>query len=108
MKNNQIVESICGTKPSGTEDIIIGNDPNFIFKNDLDFGTVILYDIEGNIINVNSWIECAHYVRGGWNNNSNLSSVDEEFIFLLFLIGFSTVTYFFLTLFKKRKFYVKS
>ena len=24
--------------------------------------------IEGNIINVNSWIECAHYVNGGWRS----------------------------------------
>ena len=32
------------------------------------FDVVVLFDIEGNIINVNSWIECAHYVSGGWFN----------------------------------------
>ena len=24
--------------------------------------------VDGNIVNVNSWIECAHYVNGGWDN----------------------------------------
>ena len=35
-------------------------------KNDPNFTTLRLFDVEGNIINVNSWIECAHYVNGGW------------------------------------------
>ena len=108
MENNQIVENSCGLRPLGTEDIIIGNDPNFVFINDIDFDTVILYDIEGNIINVNSWIECAHYVRGGWSSNSSLSNMNEEFIFFLCLVGLSTISYFLLTFFKKRKLYVKN
>ena len=38
----------------------------YLFQNDPSFSTLRLFDIEGNIINVNSWIECAHYVNGGW------------------------------------------
>ena len=109
MKENlEKIKSICGQIPENQDLSTVASDPNFVFVNDPSFNTLRLFDIEGNIINVNSWIECAHYVRGGWSNNSNLSSVDEEFIFLLFLVGFSTVAYVFLTLFKKRKFYVKS
>ena len=24
--------------------------------------------MDGNVINVNSWVECAHYVNGGWSS----------------------------------------
>ena len=74
MENNQNIEANCGIKPSDVQDIIIGNDPNFVFTNDPNFTTTILYDIEGNVINVNSWIECSHYVRGGWSSNINIST----------------------------------
>ena len=63
------IESQCGVKPTDAEIVEIGSDPNFVFVNDPNFDTVILYDIEGNVINVNSWIECAHYVNGGWVNS---------------------------------------
>ena len=44
------------------------------FENDPNFETLRLFDIEGNIINVNSWFECANYVNGGWTlNYSNFS-----------------------------------
>ena len=35
------------------------NDPSYL--------TVQLYDIEENTVFVNSFIECEHYVSGGWN-----------------------------------------
>ena len=59
------IRGICGDG-SLSELEKIGNDPNFVFKNDLDFETVILYNDQGSVINVNSWIECANYVNGGW------------------------------------------
>ena len=31
--------------------------------------TIRLFDIDGNVINVNSWFECANYVNGGWTLN---------------------------------------
>lgn len=59
------IRGICGDG-SLSELETIGNDPNFVFKKDLDFETVILYNDQGSVINVNSWIECANYVNGGW------------------------------------------
>ena len=43
-------------------------EPNFVFENDPLFSTITLYDVDGNVINVNSWVECAHYVNGGWSS----------------------------------------
>ena len=97
MENNQNIELNCGIKPSDIDDIVIGNDPNFVFTNDPNFPTKILYDTEGNIVNVNSWIECAHYVRGGWSSSVNFSSIDEEKVFFIgtFLIFFLTSSIYF-------------
>lgn len=62
------INAICGVGGNlqGLEQI--QNNPNFVFENDPNFETLILYDIDGNIINVNSWLECANYVNGGWTN----------------------------------------
>ena len=58
-------------------------------KQEHNFQTIRLFDIEGNIINVNSWIECANYVNGGWSNTIDNFSGDT---FLLALtIGLSFV-----------------
>ena len=71
MEENLItIERICGSRPLGQELIEIGNDPNFIFENDPLFIAIRLFDADGNIINVNSWIECAHYVNGGWSQDN--------------------------------------
>ena len=47
-----------------------------------------LFDVDGNIINVNSWIECAHYVNGGWNS-AYYSGIKSELIFLSITIFYS-------------------
>ena len=40
-----------------------------------------LFDPEGNIINVNSWLECVHYLKGGWyGSNQILSSMSEQYL----------------------------
>lgn len=57
---------ICGDDGNITDLDKIGNDPNFVFTNDPNFETIVLMNSEGKIINVNSWIECANYVNGGW------------------------------------------
>ena len=49
----EVIEQNC-TKPIDTELIEIGSDPNFIFQNDPSFSTLRLFDIENNVINVNS------------------------------------------------------
>ena len=59
----------------------IPGDPNFVFINDPEFNTIRLFDIDGNIINVNSWIECAHYINGGWDINQITGYRSELILF---------------------------
>tara|TARA_B100000401_G_scaffold267659_1_gene182338 strand:- start:302 stop:616 length:315 start_codon:yes stop_codon:yes gene_type:complete len=82
--NLEIIEKNCGNQPENQEFYIVGNDPDFIFVNDPNFESLRLFDIEGNIINVNSWFECANYVYGGWSVNYNSFSGD---LFFLTLVG---------------------
>ena len=102
MENNKNIETSCGIKPSDLEDIIIGNDPNFVFTNDPSFPTKVLYDSEGNIVNVNSWIECSHYVKGGWSSNLNISSINEEQIFFIATLLIFVITSSLFLILKKR------
>ena len=89
----ELIESICGSRGSISELEKIGNDPNFVFENDPNFDTVILFDTNNNIINVNSWLECANYVNGGWVGKQVETFNGEQFIFFvsisLFVIYFS-------------------
>ena len=66
-----LIEESCGKQPENQEFFIVGNDPNF--------ETLRLFDIDGNVINVNSWFECANYVNGGWALNYNTFSGDLFF-----------------------------
>ena len=95
--NSEKIIRICGSDGNLESFPDIGSDPNFVFKNDPLFETVALYDIEGNIINVNSWIECVHYVKGGWSNNQLLvvNSEKEIFFYLIFSISFYLLIKFF-------------
>ena len=82
------IEITCGTKPSGVSYTDPGNDPNFVFVNDPNFEALTLFDPEGNIINVNSWLECVHYLKGGWGSNQILSSMSEQYLSIsLFFIA---------------------
>mgnify|MGYP006001120955 CR=1 FL=1 len=87
------IAEICGFSEITPDFEMIGNNPNFVFENDPNFDTVILFDTNNNIINVNSWLECANYVNGGWINNSVETFNGEQFIFFvtlsLFIIYFS-------------------
>tara|TARA_Y100000768_G_C23960367_1_gene675030 strand:- start:326 stop:649 length:324 start_codon:yes stop_codon:yes gene_type:complete len=83
-----LIQQICGIKPVDQELIEISSDPNFIFDNDPNFPSLRLFDVDGNIINVNSWIECAHYVNGGWNS-AYYSGIKSELIFLSITIFYS-------------------
>jgi len=87
-ENLDIIEQNCGIKPLDQELVEIASDPNFIFSNDPGFPSLRLFDVDGNIINVNSWIECAHYVNGGWAS-TYYSGMKSEFIFLLITIFYS-------------------
>ena len=63
-------ENVCGEAPKDTENLNFQvSDPNFVFENDPNFESLRLFDFDGNVVNVNSWLECANYVNGGWTNN---------------------------------------
>ena len=77
------INKICG-ESDGTFDLSsIASDPNFVFENDPNFETLKLYNSNGDEIFVNSWIECANYVSGGWSNNIISSNHDELFFYFL-------------------------
>ena len=61
------IANICGVQPEGFEKIDISSDPNFVFKNDANYAATQLFDGEGNTVFVNSYLECQHYVLGGWD-----------------------------------------
>lgn len=80
-------EIICGKSDIVPDFAAIGNNPNFIFENDPNFETLQLFDQNFNIVNVNSWLECANYVNGGWTNNISDFINGEKFLFF-FLVTF--------------------
>ena len=88
--SNQIVEQLCGIKPVNFEPVDIASDPNFVFENDPNFEALKLYNSEGDVIFVNSWVECANYVSGGWSNNIISSNHHELFFYFLssLLLGY--------------------
>ena len=71
-ETKQKVELLCGEYPADFIDIEIESNPNFVFKNDLNYNAVQLFDLEENSVFVNSFLECQHYVRGGWDYIPNL------------------------------------
>ena len=96
------LEDICGDYPEDFERVDISNNSNYVFVSDPNFTSTKLWDIEGNTVFVNSFIECEHYVTGGWSfkpNNENL--VDYSSItltiayrnFLLLIIISGTLSY---------------
>ena len=87
---NENFEIICGVSPQNKENLNFQvSDPNFVFENDPLFETVVLYDKDGNVVNVNSWIECAHYVNGGWDTVNYQNFGGDQVIFFGLVITFS-------------------
>lgn len=90
-----IVEQICGGYPEGFKKLDISSDPNYVFVSDPSYSTRQLFDSEGNKVFVNSFIECEHYVSGGWG----FSPLKNQEIFyqdlFLYLIIFGIVVSFF-------------
>jgi len=75
------VEDICGEYPSNYVKPDINNDPNYVFLPDSDYSSVRLLDEFENVVFVNSFIECEHYVLGGWNfvSNVDFKSANKNF-----------------------------
>ena len=69
---NKVVKIICGEYPDNFKKVEIKSDENFVFENDPSYITVQLFDRDENTVYVNSFIECEHYVMGGWDQNSTI------------------------------------
>ncbi|MAW08640.1 MAG: hypothetical protein CMC23_00290 [Flavobacteriaceae bacterium] len=67
--DNSTVINLCGNYPENFEKADVLSDPDYIFKNDPSYQAIQLYDNELNSVYVNSFIECEHYVLGGWDNS---------------------------------------
>jgi hypothetical protein len=96
-----VIENICGIQPSNFVKPDISSNPNFIFKNDINYSAKQLFDSEGNTVFVNSYVECQHYVLGGWDFTpiKNLET-DLQTSLLYVMIFLVAITFF------KRKFRV--
>ena len=83
------IEIICG--PDGNLDELenIQSNPNFVFENDPEFQTIVLFNESGDVINVNSWLECANYVNGGWISDKIDLINGEQQVFFFILISIS-------------------
>ena len=84
------VEELCGVYPEDFEKLDISSDPNFVFTNDPNYPAKQLFDADSNKISVNSFVECEHYVSGGWNfapvASSELLLQDNLIYISLFLL----------------------
>ena len=87
LSDNEIV-NLCGEFPENFIEIDIASNPDFVFENDLGYDAVKLFDVEENSVFVNSFVECHHYVNGGWNF---IPSQRDESDFHDILIGFSLI-----------------
>ena len=101
MKNKDVV-FLCGDYPEDHITPDIGSDPNYIFKNDLSFEQVRLFDNDNNTVLVNSFVECEHYVNGTWNYYQG----KDEIVYLtninIFILVF-TLSFLVVNFLKKRK-----
>ena len=97
--DKEIIEQICGPFPLDFVKPTLENNPNFIFNNDINYEAVNVFDIDGNTATVNSFVECEHYVSGGWNYipGQNSEYLLQNQISLIIVLAF--VTYLFI---KKR------
>jgi hypothetical protein len=98
---DDLIKKICGDSKEVFNPEEIGNNPDFVFNSDPSFATKILYDVEGNIINVNSWLECANYVNGGWSDELIDLFNGEKYLFILTVFGI--ITYAAINYLKKRR-----
>ena len=88
------IQRICGESEIIPDFDAIGNNPNFVFTNDPNFDSLTLFNENGNTVMVNSWLECANYVNGGWSIE-NLNSYNGELIIFIITLGICGVFWIF-------------
>ena len=98
---SNVIES-CGIAPDGISYFDPGNDPNFVFTQDPSFEIVTLYDVEGNIANMNSWFECAHYVNGGWSSSQILNYQGHRLLFISILVAAAVTSIYYVLDFRRK------
>ena len=99
---NDNIKIICGNSGSFQMLEKIGNDPNYIFEKDPNFEVLTLFNENGQIINVNSWLECANYVNGGWISNK-IDLINGEKILFLICCFFISLYYIRKLIFKNKR-----
>ena len=80
--DKEIIEQICGPFPSGFVKPTLENNPNFVFNNDVNYEAVNVFDQDGNTATVNSFVECEHYVSGGWDVIPKVLAESQVYDFL--------------------------
>ena len=101
---NQTVVDLCGEYPDDFKKQDIASNPNFVFENDANYSAVELYDEEENTVFVNSFIECEHYVVGGWNYNySEINNFSYTELSVILIVAMSI--HFLFNRYKKQKTY---
>lgn len=96
---NSIVEKICGKYPENFKKIDIDSNPNFIFQNDTLYETINVFDKEGNTASVNSFLECEHYVSGGWD----VIPIERSELYYLNVLSTVVIFAVFLNIFFRKK-----
>lgn len=84
--DKKTIEQICGPFPQNFVKPKLDNNPNFIFNNDANYESVNVYDLDGNTATVNSFIECEHYVSGGWDVIPEVLAESQIYDYLSFFI----------------------
>lgn len=92
-----MINNFCGEPPEGAELPQIKDGEIYIFNDDPNFNDLILYEQSGGIVTVRSWVECAHYVNGGWAPNIEIinSMASNRFYLTAIAIVFALTTFMF-------------
>lgn len=98
---NSDIYKICGESDLLPELEKIQSDPSFVFEPDPSFNPITLFNEIGDTIMVNSWIECANYVNGGWTNFLIETINYEKYLF--FILGLGSMMLIFPEILKKIK-----
>jgi len=87
--DNNLVVTLCGEYPSDFTKVNFISNPDFVFTNDPLYPPTTLLDAERNIVTVNSFIECEHYVSGGWDYLPQINIESTYHVYIgVFLIAF--------------------